>query len=90
MITPIGKKILVKRDEKKERTASGLYLPEQSKETSNTATVVALGVGTDVDYKFPVEVGDKILISRYDGTEVSYNEEKYILISVDSVLAVIK
>ena len=88
MIKPIGKRILVKREESKTRTTSGLYLPEQSKETSNKATVVALGVAED--YEFPVAVGDNVLISRYDGTEVSYDDEKYVLISIESVLAVIK
>lgn len=90
MIKPVGKKILVKREERKERTTSGLYLPDQSKETSNEATVIALGIiPGDEKYEFPVKEGDKVLISRYDGTEVSYNDEKYILISVDSVLALI-
>lgn len=91
MITPVGKKILIKRAERKERTSSGLYLPEQSKETSNEATVIALGiVSPKEEYEFPVNVGDRVLVSKYDGSEVKYNEETYILISVDSILAVIK
>jgi chaperonin GroES len=90
MITPVGKKVLVKREEKKDRTESGLYLPETSKETSNKATVVAVGkMPKTENYEFPVAVGDEVLVSRYDGTEVVYDGEKYVLIGVDSILAVI-
>ena len=73
-IRPLGDKILVKRVEAEERTASGIYLPEGAKEKPQEAKVVAVGDGRQLDSgkraDFQVKKGDTILISKWGGTEI--------------------
>lgn len=88
MIKPVGYRILVQREDKKERTDSGLYLPETSKEKPNVGKVIALG--SEGDKKYDMSVGDRVMFSKYDGVEVTDEGTDYVLLSADSVLAIIK
>lgn len=87
MIKPLGYRILVKREDKKERTESGLYLPDNSKEKPNIGVVVA--TGSEGDKKYEMLIGDRVMFSKYDGIEVTDEGNNYVLLSADSVLAII-
>ncbi|QOJ01804.1 MAG: co-chaperone GroES [Phycisphaeraceae bacterium] len=94
-IRPLGDKVLIKRDEAQTKTTSGLYLPETSKEKPMTATVEAVGTGRlneESGARVPLSVkkGDRVLISKWGGTEVKLNEKEYLIISEEDILAVVE
>jgi chaperonin GroES len=73
-IQPLGQRVLVKRIESEEKTAGGIYLPDNAKEKPQEAKVISLGTGGKDDngkaIEFTVKAGDTVLISKYGGTEV--------------------
>lgn len=93
MIKPIGHRVLVKRAEAEKKTAGGLFLPDNSQEKPQEATVIALGTGgRDKDGKeipFNVSVDNKVLITKYGGTEVTFDGTKYIILNESDILAII-
>ena len=93
MIKPIGQRVLVERVEAESKTAGGLFLPDSAKEKPQEAIVRALGTGgRDKDGKeipFNVAVNDKVLITKYGGTEVTFNGVTYTILSESDILAVI-
>lgn len=93
-IRPIGDRILVQPMEKNEQVKGGIIIPDSAKEKSQNAKVIALGTGkTDKDDKkvpFEVKVGDVVLISKYGGTEVKLDDEKFTLLREDDVLGIIE
>src|SRR5271170_7968484 len=92
-IKPIGDRVLVKHAEDKEQVRGGIIIPDSAKEKPQEAEVIALGTGKkDENGKvlaFEVKVGDKVLISKYGGTEVKLDDEKYTLVREDDILGVI-
>lgn len=92
-IKPIGDRVLVKHIEEKEQSRGGIIIPDSAKEKPQEAEIIALGTGKkDDDGKpqpFEVKVGDRVLISKYGGTEVKLDEEKYLLVREDDILGVI-
>ncbi len=93
MIKPIGARVLVERVEAETKTAGGLFLPDSAKEKPQEAIVRALGTGgRDKDGKeipFNVAVNDKVLISKYGGTEVTVNGTTYTILNESDILAII-
>ncbi len=93
MIKPLGQRVLVERVEAESKTAGGLFLPDTAKEKPQEAIVRAIGTGgRDKDGKeipFNVAVNDKVLITRYGGTEVSVNGTTYTILNESDILAVI-
>ena len=93
-IQPIGDRILVQPMEENEQVKGGIIIPDSAKEKPQKAKVIALGTGkTDKDGKkvpFEVKVGDIVLISKYGGTEVKLDGEKFTLLREDDVLGIIK
>jgi chaperonin GroES len=93
-IKPLGDRLLVKQIEEKEQVKGGIIIPDAAKEKSQEATVIALGTGKRDDkgerQGFDVSVGDKILISKYGGTEVKHDNQTFMLVRQDDVLAVFK
>jgi chaperonin GroES len=92
-IQPLGDRVLVKAIEEKEQVKGGIIIPDSAKEKSQEAEVIALGTGKkDDDGKlipFEVKVGDKVLVSKYGGTEVKIGDDKYSLLREDDILGVI-
>jgi len=92
-IRPIGDRVLVKHIEEKEQVRGGIIIPDAAKEKPQEAEVIALGTGKkDENGKiqpFEVKVGDRVLISKYGGTEVKIDEVKYNLVREDDILGVI-
>lgn len=90
---PIGEKILVKRLEAEGKTSGGIVLPDSAKEKPKEGKVIALGDGKLLDSgeraKFQVKKGDRVVFSSYAGTEVIIDDEEFLLMSEDDILAVI-
>ena len=93
MIKPLGTRVLVERVEAETKTAGGLFLPDTAKEKPQEAIVRAIGTGgRDKDgnvIPFNVAVNDKVLITKYGGTEVTLNGTTYTILSENDILAVI-
>jgi chaperonin GroES len=93
-IRPLHDRILVKRLDEEEKTAGGLYIPDTAKEKPIQGKVIAVGAGKrDKEGKaIPVEVkaGDKVLFSKYSGTEVKIEGEEHLIMREDDILAVIE
>ena len=96
IITPIGDKVLLLPQKKKDRqTESGIYIPDSAKEKPQVATVVAVGNGRVLEdgrlFPLTVSVGDKVLFSRYAGTEIQLdkNSDVYLLVTERDILGII-
>lgn len=93
-LRPLHDRIVVRRKEAAERTASGLYIPDTAKEKPQQAEVVAVGDGKyDNDgkrIKLDVKKGDTILIGKYSGTEIKIDDVEYTILREDEVLAVVE
>ena len=91
-LKPLGDRVIVKRDEVEDKTASGLYLSRESKEKPQTGVVVAVGEGKrDKDgalIPMPVKVGDKILYGKYGGTEVTVDEQELLIVRAEDIYGV--
>ena len=92
-LVPLGDRVVLKQLVAEETTKSGIVLPGHTKEKPQQAEVVAVGPGGNVDGKevvMQVSVGDKVIYSKYSGTEVELEEEEYIVVRQNDILAVIK
>jgi len=92
-IKPLEDRILVKSVEAEQTTASGLVIPDTAKEKPQEGDVLAVGPGRFEDgQRLPldIKVGDKVIYSKYGGTEVKYNGEEYLILSSRDVLAVLE
>ncbi|MDR1447912.1 MAG: co-chaperone GroES [Candidatus Ancillula sp.] len=91
-IKPLEDKIVIKIAQPETTTVSGLVLPESAAEKPLEGEVLAVGPGrfeNGVRVELDVKVGDKVLYSKYGGTEVKYNAEEYLILSARDILAVI-
>lgn len=92
-IKPLGDRVVIKRLEAEEKTKSGIVLTGTAKERPQEAQVVAVGPGVIVDGKrveMDVKVNDKVLYSKYAGTEVKLDGEEYIILKQDDILAIVE
>ncbi|NLI52782.1 MAG: co-chaperone GroES [Clostridiales bacterium] len=92
-IKPLGTRVLLKEIESEETTKSGIVLPSNAKEKPYMAEVVEIGPGEMKDgkeIKMVVKKGDRVLYNKYSGTEVKLENEKYLLVKQDDILAVIE
>ena len=93
-VTPLGDRILARRSEPEEEQSGGIIIPDTAKERPLEAEVVAVGAGKidDDGERQPMElkVGDRILISKYGGTEVKLDGVEHLILREDDVLAVVE
>ena len=92
-IKPLEDRILVKAIDAEQTTASGLVIPDTAKEKPQEGHVLAVGPGRFEDgarVPLDVKVGDKVLYSKYGGTEVKYGGEEYLVLSARDLLAVVE
>jgi chaperonin GroES len=93
-VKPLGDRILVEAAEEKEQKKGGIIIPDTAKEKPTESIVIALGTGkTDDNGKkvpFEVKKGDRVLVSKYGGTEIKLNGKEYKILNSDDVLAVIE
>lgn len=93
MIKPLMDRVVLKMVEAEETTKSGIVLAGSAKEKPQIAEVIAVGSGGKIDGKevtMCVKVGDKVVFTKYAGTEIKYNGEEYIIIGQNDILAVIE
>ena len=88
-IKPLGERVVIKMVEMEETTKSGIILTAAAKEKPQVAEVVAVGPGTK-DVTMELSVGDKVVISKYAGTEIKLENEEYIILNQSDVLAKIQ
>lgn len=92
-VKPLGDRVLIEQVEEKETKKGGIIIPDTAKEKPTEGVVVALGTGKTGDdgKKVPFEVkkGDRVLISKYGGTEIKVDGKEYKLLSADDILAVV-
>ncbi len=91
-LKPLGDRIVVKPSEGEERTASGIVLPDSAKEKPQEGEIVAVGAGRTEDGKKiepEVKVGDKVIYSKYGGTEIKSDGVEYLILRETDVLATI-
>ena len=92
-IKPLEDRIVVRPLEAETVTASGLVIPDTAKERPQEDEVIAVGPGRvdDSGKRIPVDVtvGDKVIFSKYGGTELKYNNEEYLVLSARDVLAIV-
>ena len=92
-LVPLGDRVVLKQVEAEETTKSGLVLTGQAQEKPQQAEVVAVGPGGVVDgkeVKMEVAVGDKVIYSKYSGTEVKMDGTEYIIVKQNDILAIVK
>ena len=88
-LVPLFDKVVLKQLVAEETTASGIVLPGAAKEKPQQAEVIAVGPGGVVDGK-EVKAGDKVIYSKYSGTEVELEKEKYVIVKQSDILAVVE
>ncbi len=88
-LVPLGDRVVLKQVEAEETTKSGIVLPGAAKEKPQQAEVIAVGPGTE-EVKMEVSVGDHVIYSKYAGTEVKLEDEEYIVVKQNDILAVVK
>ena len=92
-LQPLGERVVIKMLESEETTKSGIVLPGSAKEKPQIAEVIEVGPGGFIDGKeitMEVEIGDKVLISKYAGTEVKIDDEEYTILRQSDILAIVK
>ena len=89
MLVPLAHRVVLKQEVAEEKTVGGLILTTGSQEKPRTAVVVAVGPGTK-DVEMEVVVGDKVIFSKYAGTEVKLDGEEYIVVKQSDILAIVK
>ena len=92
-LVPLGDRVVLKKIIAEETTKSGIVLPGSEKEKPQMAEVVAVGPGGVVDRKtvtMEVQPGDQVVYAKYAGTEIEVEDEKYMIIKQDDILAILK
>jgi chaperonin GroES len=93
-IRPLGDRVVVKAVEREEQTKSGIYIPDTVQEKPQEALVVAVGSGKLLDngtrQPIDLKVGDRVLYSKYAGTEIKQIDEEYLILRESDILAVIE
>ena len=92
-LQPLGDRVVLKQCDAEEKTKSGIILAAKSQEKPQEAEVIAVGPGGIIDGKeiiMQVKVGDKVVYSKYAGTEINLNSEEYIIVKQSDILAVLE
>jgi chaperonin GroES len=93
-LKPLGNRVLVRRLAAEEKLKGGIILPDTAKKKQEQAEVIALGAGkkdkNGVIIPMPVQLGDIILMEKYSGQEVTLEDEDYVILRADDIIAVIE
>ncbi|ETJ99899.1 chaperonin GroS [Eubacterium nodatum ATCC 33099] len=88
-IKPLGSRVALKKLEAEEKTSGGIILTSSAKEAPQIAEVVAVGPGTK-DEEMELKVGDKVVFSKYAGTDIKFEGEEYTIMGQNDILAVVE
>ncbi len=86
-VKPLGERLLIKPIKEEEKTEGGIVLPDSAKEKPMKAEVIAVGDKVD---EIDLVPGDKVIYSKYSGTEIKIDDEEYIIIDAEDILAKIE
>jgi len=93
-VRPLKDRLIIRRVEEAQRTAGGLYIPDTAKEKAQEGEVVAVGSGKLLDdgkvHPLEVKVGNRILFSKYSGTEITIEGEEYLILKEDDVSCILE
>lgn len=92
-IKPLGDRIVLEAIEKEEKTASGIVLPDTAKEKPQEGRVIAVGSGrweNGQKIELEVKVGDRVIFSKYAGTEVKMGDKEYLILRESDILAIVE
>lgn len=93
MLKPLGDRVIIELVEQEETTASGIVLPDSAKEKPQEGHVVAVGNGkvTDKGERVALDVaaGDRVIFSKYAGTEIKHEDKEYLILRQDDILAIV-
>ena len=93
MIKPVADRILIKMEEGEETTKSGIILSASAKEKPQIAEVIAVGPGGNIDgnnIDMYIKEGQKVIVSKYSGTEVKYEGEEHLIVKQNDILAIVE
>ena len=93
MIKPVADRILIKMEEGEETTPSGIIISYSAKEKPQIAKVIAVGPGGNIDgnnVEMYIKEGEKVIVSKYSGTEVKYEGEEYLIVKQNDILAIVE
>lgn len=94
MLKPLGDRVVIELVEAEEKTASGIVLPDSAKEKPQEGKVIAVGTGRVLDsgerVALEVSEGDRIIFSKYAGTEVKYQGNEYLILRDSDILAIVQ
>ena len=92
-LKPLGNRVLVRRKEQEQTLKGGIILPDTAKKKQETAEVIAIGTGTTTTegkrLPIPVNVGDIILMDKYAGQEVTVDDEEFVILRADDIIAIV-
>lgn len=93
-LKPLGDRVVVQREEAEERTAGGIVLPDTAKSRPSRGTVIAVGEGRLLDdgtrHPLQVKPGERVLFSSYAGEQIKVEDEEYVLMREEDILAVVE
>ena len=92
-LVPLGDRVVLQQLDAEETTKSGIVLPGQAQEKPQQAEVIAVGPGGMVDgkeVKMEVKVGDKVIYSKYAGTDVKLEDKEYVVVSQNDIVAIVE
>ena len=94
MLKPLGNRVLAKRLEQEDSMKGGIIIPDSAKQKQEVMEVIAIGEGKKTDegqtLPMPVKIGEKILIDKYAGQEVTLEDEEYTILKADDIIAIIE
>lgn len=92
-LRPLGNRVLIKRQEQEETLKGGILLPDSAKKKQETGKVIAVGPGKLSDdgkmHAIPVKLGDIVLMDKYSGQEVTIDDEDFVIVKADDIIAII-
>ncbi|MDI9552094.1 MAG: co-chaperone GroES [Bacteroidales bacterium] len=88
MIKPLADRVLIEPKEAETKTAAGLYIPDTAKEKPQQGKVIAVGPGKK-DEPMEVKKGDEVLYGKYAGTEITVDDQKYLIVKQSDILAIL-
>ena len=88
-LKPLADRVLLKQEKAETTTKSGIILPEAAQEKNQTATVEAVGPGTEKE-KITVKVGDRVMYDKYSGVQIKMDGEEYLIVKNSDIIAVVE
>jgi len=92
-LQPLGNRVLVQRLEEEEKLKGGILLPDSAKKKQEQATIIAVGTGKNDKegnpIEMPVKVGDIILMEKYSGQEIKIDDEEFVILKADDIIAIV-